>query len=655
MKFKKIIITFILLIITIFGIFPKNTFAQDFFIEEFNSDFSNPTNWTVNNYLDRGIVTFSENNGFLTLKSNDYNFPMVSSTSDIIPEGNFDIEIAFQYLASGDKFGDGIVISELVPNYPSNPAFSNLMFYVWQDNQNHLTVGSTVCPENNPACGDQFTAYSTNVTDNSYHKLRLVGKGEKYEVYFDDDLVLTTISTSRRPNSIWLGNPKQVDQEIGWYDFEVDYIHITKLPDQILNVPFYSQNDGDWGNDTYDHAQNWIASFNTENNVNFLPNIDYFGCSMVSSAMVLNYFEIDITPNGDPLNPHYLNEWLTNKIPIPGLMGNVPGYYSNGYISWVAIQQLARYFRPNIIFDFRYQDLDYSDTEFNDFRGNINNEIPEILQMHGDPTHWWNSSSHFIVGTGYDDDNYYINDPEDQFESLPFTYPVVKRIVFYKSQNLPIHLGFAQIVVNNGVNFLLEDGQGNLAGRDNNGVVYNDIPDAHWAMESIPTGIGNSKPDFQEIIIENIATDSAYLVHVSSDQTTDFNIEMHTLNSDNSAYLNSAQGEVGPDEPKKLKITYKDSEENNITEIHQPPTFNSIRDYIREEYQNGNIKHRGLRNLLLNYLKLAERFHNRGYEKLALRFLNFEIRMVNHFSPKFIEENTANNLILMIEELRNSL
>ncbi|PIP53511.1 hypothetical protein COX08_00550, partial [Candidatus Beckwithbacteria bacterium CG23_combo_of_CG06-09_8_20_14_all_34_8] len=75
MQIKKI--SLLVLFLSLF--FSKSAFAITPFFEQFNNNYSYTNVWTVNNYLNRGTISFSEFPDNITLRSNSYNFPYIYS------------------------------------------------------------------------------------------------------------------------------------------------------------------------------------------------------------------------------------------------------------------------------------------------------------------------------------------------------------------------------------------------------------------------------------------------------------------------------------------------------------------------------------------------------------------------------------------------
>jgi len=151
-----------------------------------------------------------------------------------------------------------------------------------------------------------------------------------------------------------------------------------------LEVPIYTQDDPQWADNEYDHANQW-----SENK----PTIKRWGCALTSMTMILNYYGINQLPNGEIINPDTLNNWLKSQ---------PDGYIGEGLLNWQAVTRLTRQISEII----GTPKLEYSvivSSIFTPTIEQINLLRPTILNIMG----------HFLVANGYlkDLSNLLINDP----------------------------------------------------------------------------------------------------------------------------------------------------------------------------------------------------------------------------------------------------
>lgn len=631
------------IVLLLFIIYPKNILAKDYYFnEEFNGTFSNLDTWTVNNHLNRGIISFTKNNGFLTLSTVGYNFPLIVS-NNIFPVGNFDLEINMKYLHLAGN-GDGIVISDNAPVYLSSAQEINGMFWIWQDSSSKFTLSSNICSINNPNCSSRVNIYSSVTNNFDLNKVKISLRNNKYHIYFNDNLLFESVETIRRPNNIWMGNPKQVSNYDSWYDFAVDYIRIKQLPDHYLDVPFYSQNDPAWGAEIYDHAQNWYPTN---------PTIDRWGCAMTSMAMVLNYWGIDVTPNNNPLNPYYLNQWLkSDKLTDQTLFGNEPGYTKDGGISWVASLQLARFFKPEMDMKITSADMNYANANFMSFKNHIQTGIPEILWVKGHDGFWNGFTTHWVVGKGFNDDYTFINDPEDLYATIPTNFPVYKRVVFYNNPSL-LNKGMIQLYSNSNVYILIVDSNGNKLGRDQNGTLYEQIANAYFNEGETGAGTEGGLAIGQDFVINNVGANDTFQVKVFGQSGTSYDIEMHNLTSDNKTYLKE-KTEVLSGNSDQFEIVFTDNESTNIND-NTGVSFDELIAFVESGYTNKKYKNQGMKTFLVNLILSAKKDYEDNKVKNSQLKLNHVMAIAKSLAKKSFEANWREELVQKTMALKNEL
>ncbi|WP_460008077.1 C39 family peptidase [Methanogenium cariaci] len=140
------------------------------------------------------------------------------------------------------------------------------------------------------------------------------------------------------------------------------------------NVPQYSQRDSAWKDDRLGYASN--------------PNpgtIGNYGCALTSTAMVFKYYGVDVTPKS-------LNNWLISN----------NGFTNYDLINW----QRAADFSDNIL-GFEPQDYTNKPADLNKINSELDAGRPVIAHVN-----LYNSNAlsgtHFVVITGYEDNNVYI-------------------------------------------------------------------------------------------------------------------------------------------------------------------------------------------------------------------------------------------------------
>lgn len=176
-------------------------------------------------------------------------------------------------------------------------------------------------------------------------------------------------------------NKKLLANEVGYQ---------KSLTDLTLHVPYFDQQDTEWGKEEYDSASNWSSPA--------APTIGRWGCAMTSVAMVLRYNGITELPAcsdnkcpelvGQDLNPGTLNAWLKKE---PG------GYGYEGNINWWTIETLSKNAGTRLKHDIG--------TTWKDLEDEIKNQIPGILDLL--------NVQHFVVAKGIltSKSTFALNDP----------------------------------------------------------------------------------------------------------------------------------------------------------------------------------------------------------------------------------------------------
>ena len=99
-----------------------------------------------------------------------------------------------------------------------------------------------------------------------------------------------------------------------------DQVEIKEIDSKNI---LFKQNDMNWGTEIYDHADDWSEH----------PDISNWGCALASVAMLLRAYGYYSLPNGNVLNPLFLNQWLLEQ---------EDGYVADGLVNWLAISRLSK-------------------------------------------------------------------------------------------------------------------------------------------------------------------------------------------------------------------------------------------------------------------------------------------------------------------------
>ncbi|HEX7017728.1 MAG TPA: C39 family peptidase, partial [Patescibacteria group bacterium] len=150
-----------------------------------------------------------------------------------------------------------------------------------------------------------------------------------------------------------------------------------------LEYTHFKQSDPVWKNDIYDTATEWSQ----------VPTMNRWGCAVTSLAMIMHYHGLTTMPDGSPVTPAALNNWLTTQ---------ADGYVKDGLVNWIAGTRLTRliseqYGTPKL--EYRWS----GDTTLTTVASEIAADKPSIIEIAG----------HFLTVNGVTGDgtDLYIKDP----------------------------------------------------------------------------------------------------------------------------------------------------------------------------------------------------------------------------------------------------
>ena len=256
-------------------------------------------------------------------------------------------------------------------------------------------------------------------------------------------------------------NTTPLCQNVSLVDGQTPQVDFGNVQSTGVFVPYFSQSDLAWGSQEYDHGN----TLDLDCEIFGGSTIAACGCAVTSAAMLLKYYGVDRSPDGEPTDPGTLNNWLK----APKNKG-----YINGNVDWFAVARYSKqahniYGTP--IIDYV---LPILGENFSILNQELDNSRPVILKEPG----------HFIVATGITGQTYLINDPRRQnketLQSYGNHFQEMRRFVETHS-NLS---GFL-IASSAPVEFLVTDQLGRRAGIDPiTGEFFNDIPNATYHLET---------------------------------------------------------------------------------------------------------------------------------------------------------------------------
>lgn len=350
-------------------------------------------------------------------------------------------------------------------------------------------------------------------------------------------------------------NSKTVDRLYLLHVSDEGYLNFIKtmIPasDEIIGVPYFSQNVLPWGLSEYDHTAQ----------LGVVATMDRWGCAVTSVAMVLNYHGITQFADGTVINPGTLNEWLKNN------RGYSYGFGSGGwfsYLNWNAVSKLTQELyavgKAPYKLEFNPPSVKSGQNLLDEdlLVGNELARIPNILFV--------NNNSHFIVAKGKLNGTYSINDPEWNYPTLNSfnnTYSQVKRFV-------PSHtnLSYITAVASPDVEILITDSQNRKTGKiiQNGQVIsYNEIPNANYEFESpiknpnsdgVTESLGTGVNTFTLPKPEN----GEYDVTVTAKENANYTVDIITYTIDGKDTSEKSEGILKEGESETFDLRYNQQE-----------------------------------------------------------------------------------------------
>lgn len=446
-------------------------------------------------------------------------------------------------------------------------------------------------------------------------------------------------------NDLFFGITTGPDDNI-WFTEIVGRIGRVNLSDteDILNVPYFSQNVSPWGPSEYDHAQ--FLGF---------PNItmDRWGCAVTSAAMVLNYHGMTQFADNSPLDPGSLNQWLKhNNGYLTGT--DADGPYS--YLSWPAISKLTEdlFEASKSAVKLMHNRATPSASTTTLLNEDLTvGKFPDILWVKNAST-----SGHFVVAKGIVNETYAINDPEWNvpfLSSFDNNYMQVDR---YIPSNT--NLSYIVVVVNPSVETLVSDPLGRRTGKYlHNGQTqtFNEIPNANYSFQdpiSNPNDLGIGEQlgtGVNEFLLPE-PPDGNYSITLSSSKNTSYTINFAAYEDSGDNTVDKLEGTVAPNIDDVLDLHYSQTQ-SSLT--NRSVSFQSTIDDINETRSLNLIDSDHLANHLIRIINQAQEHHEKGNIDLALKKLDHFEDTINRKRGKEILETAYQILFYDADYLKKTI
>ncbi len=381
------------------------------------------------------------------------------------------------------------------------------------------------------------------------------------------------------------------------YPSEVYYDNIvvtdlSKPKVNLLNIPFFSQIDPQWANDTYDSADKWAKPG--------FQGIKDYGCAITSAAMILNYQGFNTTPSGDaPTTPQTLNNYLKS---ING------GYSKNGFLIWPALTSYAKEaadkgnISPNAkLFQFSYGAYS-KDALIEDLTASKAGILRIVTNPH-DTTKTDDDDTHFVVYKGWDEDkNIYLADPLTLTDDNPkleeaYNGKQYSKIGYFHDYIDPSYLW---MYLNDPQGkMVIEKGDKALGPKE--GVNRNDFTNSQFSLEKISAGdTDNSDPASWQYLIPN-PEKGEYKLTLSTPTEQITPLEIFAFNNQAKEKVILPQLIVGPDNQRVITLSF-DPSGNVIANITTESNFKTLKATVAYVFN----QHKLPKNHLNLYLRMIE-------------------------------------------------
>ncbi len=226
----KPLLMIILLLVGIIVSFPANILAKDLLVDEFNGNWSDKSQWSFVDENDDGF-SFPLDADVLKLSMPSGPKFAYAYSNNPFPDGNVNIDIRFKFNSSNYDYGAGILVSDNAPTTtisvdPNDYAIIKIWPLAHPASRFRLT--SNICRLTEPDCKVRTFIIDVEADEFfNWHDLSIsYGEDMQYRVIFDNELLFTSVSTTRRPHQIMLGTPEVPGGPI-WPIFELDYVRVT--------------------------------------------------------------------------------------------------------------------------------------------------------------------------------------------------------------------------------------------------------------------------------------------------------------------------------------------------------------------------------------------------------------------------------------------
>ncbi len=401
------------------------------------------------------------------------------------------------------------------------------------------------------------------------------------------------------------------------------------LAEDYVPFPYFSQANPEWGDDTYDHADNWSGTGQ--------KTVAAYGCALTSVSMILKYFNVTKTPgdfsaNTSPLptkdlTPGTLNEWMRSQN---------DGSFRNGATNWLLVSRLTRLSHE---LDPTSPQLEYHASPTADLSNALSPNSPVILDVNHPQSP---SNSHFVVATEQSGDSYSIKDPfyTDRTTLAPY-YETIRRIGYYTLTNSDF--SYIAMAVDPKVSLTLSDSSGNLHGSE-----FLEYPLFNESSRK-PSG---AKP-LKVLYLKQPKKDS-YQILITSPTLEEYRLDVYFYDQDANVEMKNFSGVAGKNDTDTYSLIYNPTDLSS-TNIDTAVNFKTLRNDLHSAFDLKWITNKTLYKSLLLKTEVTERYAKEEKTGRAIDQLKRMERDINSFYPRLINLNGKTLLLGTIYQLINSL
>lgn len=411
-----------------------------------------------------------------------------------------------------------------------------------------------------------------------------------------------------------------------------DNLKITKISENSeISIPYFSQTSEPWGDDLFDSLQTTISDV---------------GCSVTSAVMILQSYGLDVLPNGTPLDPGSLNQWLIQR--------NRHGY--NGGLNFLDIadisEEIVKYLESQGK-TFEFDALQYHRVENIDYQ-QLDNMLSAKLQpvIFEEKQSLSSSGKHFTVARGVinSQTDYLISDPlvegRDHFLKPPSQLESVR---YFEPSNT--NLSGLLLQADKELNISIVSPNGQTADSDSNnidGAVFKlQGPIANSLNPNIVSGPSQWELDY------TTPQEGEYTISLTTDNSGWYEFWLFAYNKDGDSQLHKQRIYLDSNQSATYILNYSQTG-SDISVLTKKVSFAQFIEDIKTAEKNGWIKNHGIATSLIAHTKTAERFQTTSIS-MTRTMLDMIEKLISTTYQKHITEQGRQFLLSELHWLVSSL